>query len=147
VRLKAGLDLQRRPRDYDAAQSPELFRTDEGDGPGLWSLDDDHWVEYSFDFGATAANFELLLGVTNHTYGTLPLDNEYLFEVDVWLDGVKLGRLSIASDPDVQQLGRLALGSLSGQHTIRFMWMNDRYIPGQLDANIRYESIRLMEAP
>jgi hypothetical protein len=70
-----------------------------------------------------------------------------LFDVDVWVDGSKVGRMQIGSNPTVQQLGRIALGNLTGQHTIRLMWMNDRYIPGQLDANIRYESIRFMEVP
>jgi hypothetical protein len=147
VRMAPGVKLERRPRDYDAAETPELFQTDEGEGPGLWSLDDDHWVEYSFNFGEPGAKFDLVLGVTNHTYGTLPLDNEYLFDLDVWVDGNKVGRMQIASDPNMQQLGRIALGNLSGQHTIRLMWMNDRYIPGQLDANVRYESIRFMEVP
>ena len=147
VRLEPGLDLTRRPRDYDAAQNPNAFNTDEGDGPGLWSLDDDHWVEYAFDFGEDEQDFDLILGVTNQTYATLPLDNEYLFEVRVYVDGKSLGTMQIASNPTVAQLGRLNLGKLSGAHTVRLMWLNDRYIPGQLDANIRYESLRIMQVP
>ncbi|MCG3183196.1 MAG: hypothetical protein ICCCNLDF_01281 [Planctomycetes bacterium] len=147
IRLQAALDLQRRPRDYDAAQNEGMWQMDEGDGPGLWSLDDDHWVEYSFDFGENEAGYNLLLGVTNHTYGELPLDNEYEFSVDVFVDGARVGQLNIGCDPSVQQVGRLGLGKLSGQHTIRLLWTNDRYIPGQLDANIRYQSLRLMEVP
>lgn len=147
IRLTPGLDLERRPRDYDAAQSPNLFRTDDGDGPGLWSLDDDHWVEYAFDFGEEEREFDLILGVTNHTYATLPLDNEYLFEVQVWVDGESVGTMQIASDPNVAQLGRISLGKPTGAHTVRIMWLNDRYIPGQLDANIRYESLRILETP
>jgi len=147
VRLTPGLDLHRNPRDYDAVQNEALWHKDDGEGPGLWSLDDDHWVEYAFEFGETEVSCDLLLGVTNHTYGTLPLDNEYLFDVDVYVDGEKKGTLHIASDPEVAQIGRLNLGKLSGAHTIRLMWLNDRYIPGQLDANIRYESIRILEVP
>jgi hypothetical protein len=147
VHMAEGPVLERRPRDYDAAQSPNLFKTDDGDGPGLWSLDDDHWVEYAFDFGETEQDFDLILGVTNHTYATLPLDNEYLFEVRVWVDGKNRGIMKIASDPTVAQLGRISLGQISGTHTVRVMWLNDRYIPGQLDANIRYDSLRIMEAP
>ena len=157
VAMTPSLKLERRPRDYDAAQTPELFQTDEGEGPGLWSLDDDHWVEYVIDFGEAGGKFDLILGITNHTYGTLPLDNEYLFDVNVWVDGNWVGRMHIASDPTVQQLGRTPIGTededgepvstLTGQHTVRLMWMNDRYIPGQLDANIRYESIRFIEVP
>lgn len=147
VRMSEGLLLDRRPRDYDAAQSPNLFNTDDGDGPGLWSLDDDHWVEYTFDFGEDEQDFDLVLGVTNHTYATLPLDNEYLFNVRVYVDGKSVGTMHIASDPDVAQIGRISLGKLTGAHTVRIMWLNDRYIPGQLDANIRYESLRLMETP
>jgi hypothetical protein len=67
--------------------------------------------------------------------------------VDVYVDGEKKGTLHVASDPEIAQIGRLNLGKLSGAHTIRLMWLNDRYIPGQLDANIRYESIRILEVP
>ncbi|MCB9931949.1 MAG: hypothetical protein H6841_00845 [Planctomycetes bacterium] len=147
IRLTPGMKLERRPRDFDAAQNEGMWQKDEGDGPGLWSLDDDHWVEYSFDFGEQEARYDLLLGVTNHTYGELPLDNEYEFIVDVFVDGNKVGRLNISCDPSVQQIGRLGLGKLSGPHTVRLLWTNDRYIPGQLDANIRYQSLRLMEVP
>ncbi|MCB9893446.1 MAG: carboxypeptidase regulatory-like domain-containing protein [Planctomycetes bacterium] len=147
IRMTDGLVLERRPRDYDAVQNEGLWHVDENEGPGLWSLDDDHWVEYSFNFGENANDFDLALGVTNHTYSTLPLDNEYEFIVDVFVDGKKVGTLNIGSDPGVQQIGQLPLGSLSGQHTVRLMWMNDRYIPGQLDANIRYESLRIIEVP
>ncbi len=143
--LEPGLPLSRRPRDYDAASWPEGWQT-VGETPCLWSLDDDHWVEYRFNFGQTEAPFVLELGVKNHTYAALPLDNEYLFEVEVYLDGRHRATLSIPSDAQVPKHVLLALGTLSGEHTIRLKWINDRWIPGQLDANISYESIELFQA-
>ncbi|MBX3474773.1 MAG: carboxypeptidase regulatory-like domain-containing protein [Planctomycetes bacterium] len=144
IAMEPGLPLSRRPRDYDAASWPEGWHT-EGETPCLWSLDDDHWVEYRFNLGETEATFALELGVKNHSYGTLPLDNEYLFEVEVSMDGQKVATLSIPSDAQVSRFVLLALGKLAGEHTLRLKWLNDRYIPGQLDANISYESIELFE--
>jgi len=142
IAMESGLPLSRRPRDYDTASWPEGWHT-EGETPCLWSLDDDHWVEYKFNLGETEAPFALELGVKNHSYGTLPLDNEYLFEVEVSLDGQKVATLSIPSDAQVPRYVLQQLGTLKGEHTIRLKWLNDRYIPGQLDANISYESIEL----
>lgn len=144
ISLEPGRPLSRRPRDFDAASWPEGWQT-EGETPCLWSLDDDHWVEYKFNFGDTEADFALELGVKNHSYGTLPLDNEFLFEVEVYVDGAKKATLSIPSDAQVARYVLLPLGKLSGEHSIRLKWINDRYIPGQLDANISYESIELFQ--
>jgi len=144
VALDPGLPLSRRPRDYDAASWPEGWHT-EGETPCLWSLDDDHWVDYTFNFGESETPFALELGVKNHSYGTLPLDNEYLFEVEVSLDGQKVATLSIPSDAQVSRFVLLQLGALKGEHTVRLKWLNDRYIPGQLDANISYESIEILQ--
>lgn len=144
VVLETGLALSRRPRDYNACQWPEGWHT-EGETACIWSLDDDHWVDYTFNFGQTEASFALELGVKNHSYGTLPLDNEFEFTVDVFLDGQKLATLSIPSDGQVPRFVMQTLGKLSGEHTLRLLWTNDRWIPGQLDANISYESIEILQ--
>ncbi|MGE0433979.1 MAG: carboxypeptidase-like regulatory domain-containing protein [Planctomycetota bacterium] len=145
VWLQAGRLLERMPRNYDAAQNAGMWHAAEKPEDGyIWSLDDDHWLDYTFDLGEEAT-FALVLGVKNHAWNTLPLDNEYTFEVDILLDGQPAGRLSIPSDAQVTRLGRLTLGKLSGPHTIRLLWTNDRYIPGQLDANISYERLQLVE--
>ncbi len=144
IALEPGLPLSRRPRDYDAASWPEGWHT-EGETPCLWSLDDDHWVDYTFNLGETLTTFALELGVKNHSYGTLPLDNEYLFEVEVSLDGQKVATLNIPSDAQVSRFVLLQLGSQMGEHTLRLKWLNDRYIPGQLDANVSYESIEILQ--
>ncbi len=40
----------------------------------------------------------------------------------------------------------LGLGlALLGRVGAGLLWTNDRFIPGQLDANIRYESLQLIE--
>jgi hypothetical protein len=83
--------------------------------------------------------------VRNQAWATLPLDNEYLFNVGIYVGGALKGTLNIASDLLVSRFGRLELGELSGQVAIRLNWTNDRYIPGQLDANIRYESIEIIQ--
>ena len=36
---------------------------------------------------------------------------------------------------------------LDGVHTIRLIWTNDKWIPNQLDANIRYQSLKFLEQP
>ncbi|MCC6465583.1 MAG: carboxypeptidase regulatory-like domain-containing protein [Planctomycetes bacterium] len=148
--LAPGRELTVRPRDYTAVEDAERWFPDsKPEDPGIYTAWQTHWIEWQVEFGAQpepgveGGSFDLLLGCTNHGI----VDNDYQFAVDVYVDGQKKGSLSILADSLHEQTGRLALGKLAGAHTIRLVWTNDKWIPDQLDANIRYASMKFLEQP
>lgn len=149
VELSPGRNLEVRPRDFTAAATPERWYPDSGEGPGIYSPWSHHWIEWEIDFGDApdegeeGGKFDMVLGCTNRGI----VDNDYQFVVDVFVDGVKKGTLNILADSLNERTGRLALGALSGTHTIRVEWKNDKWIPEQLDANIRLASLKFPEQP
>jgi hypothetical protein len=101
------------------------------------------WLEFEVDFGAELAAFDFELGVRNHRI----IDHKYHFEVQVDLEGMESQRLSILASQTDTQSGRLSLPARKGLQTVRVTWRNDRYIPGQLDANIVVDWIKFHQRP
>jgi hypothetical protein len=150
IDLYPGRELNVRPRDYTAVQdTTRWFADPTAESPGIYTAWSNHWIEWQVDFGdapeqgVEGGSFDILLGCTNQGL----VDNQYKFDVEVWVDGTKKGNLSIMADSVATQTGRMKLGKLSGSHTIRLVWLNDKWIPDQLDANIRYASLQLLEQP
>ena len=150
IDLYPGRELNIKPREYTAAQdTTRWFPDPKPENPGIYTAWSNHWIEWQVDFGDApeqgqeGGSFDILLGCTNQGL----VDNQYSFEVEVWVDGTKKGNLSILADSVATQTGRMKLGKLSGMHTIRLVWLNDKWIPEQLDANIRYASLQLLEQP
>ncbi|MCB9893937.1 MAG: carboxypeptidase regulatory-like domain-containing protein [Planctomycetes bacterium] len=150
VELSPGRKLEIAPRNYTAAEDTSRWFPDpKAEDPGIYTAWSNHWIEYEQDFGDApeegeeGGSFDLLLGCTNHGI----VDNEYEFKVDVYVDGVKKKTLTIMADSITERTARTSLGKLDGVHTIRLIWINDKWIPNQLDANIRYQSLKFLEQP
>lgn len=150
IELYPGRELNVRPRDYTAVQEPARWFPDSSpDSPGIYTAWSSHWIEWQIDFGQApepgleGGSFDLLLGCTNQGI----VDNQYRFDVEVWVDGTKKGNLSVLANSTAIQTARMKLGKLAGAHTVRLVWLNDKWIPDQLDANIRYASLQFLEQP
>jgi hypothetical protein len=150
VELSPGRKLEVRPRDYTGVeQSDRWFKDAKPEDPGIYTAWSHHWIEWQVDFGDApdegeeGGSFDMVLGCTNQGI----VDNDYQFEVDVYVDGVKKGKLVILADSLNERSARISLGKLSGAHTVRLVWTNDKWIPEQLDANIRYASLKFLEQP
>lgn len=150
VQFAPGRKLEVNPREYTAVEDDSRWFKDPNNGPGIYTAWSHHWIEYELDFGdeveegEQGGRFDILLGCTNHGI----VDNDYEFKVDVYIDGVKVkGSLTILADSLNERTDRMSLGKLSGLHKIRLVWTNDKWIPNQLDANIRYASLKFIEQP
>jgi hypothetical protein len=150
IALAPGRTLSVRPRDYTAVRQEDRFFADGNpESPGIRTYWAQQWIEWRVDFGdepeagEQGGRFDLLLGCTN--WGIV--DNQYEFLVDVYVDGERRGRVSVLADSVTERFARMALGPLSGEHTIRLNWLNDKWIPDQLDANIRYATLQFLEQP
>jgi len=150
IELYPGRELNVKPRQFTAVQDTTRWFPDaKPEDPGIYTAWSNHWIEWAVDFGDApeqgleGGSFDILLGCTNQGL----VDNQYKFEVEVWVDGSKKGTLSIIANSTAIQTGRMKLGKLSGNHTIRLVWLNDKWIPDQLDANIRYASLQFLEQP
>ncbi len=149
VELSPGRELDVKPRNYTGVEREDRWFPDSGNGPGIYTAWAHHWIEYEVDFGDApeegeeGGSFDMLLGCTNHGI----VDNEYQFKVDVYLDGEKKGTLTMIADSLHEQIDRMPLGELNGVHTVRLVWTNDKWIPDQLDANIRFQSLKFIEQP
>lgn len=149
IELGPSRKLEVIPRDYTAVEREDRWFKDPNNGNGIYTAWSNHWIEWEVDFGEEpeegdeGGSFDILLGCTNHGI----VDNEYQFTVDVYVDGVKKGKLTINADSLTERTGRMGLGKLSGAHTIRLVWTNDKWIPQQLDANVRYSSLNFLEQP
>lgn len=150
VQFAPGRKLEVNPRDYTNVEDANRWFKDPNNGPGIYTAWSHHWIEWEIDFGEEVeegeqgGKFDILLGCTNHGI----VDNDYEFKVDVYIDGEKVkGNLTILADSLNERTDRKSLGKLSGVHTIRLVWTNDKWIPEQLDANIRYASLKFIEQP
>lgn len=150
VELNQGRELTFRPRDYTNTERSDQWFPDSGEtGPGVFTYSSMHWLEYDVDFGEEpeaeqeGGFFDIILGCTNAGI----VDNDYEFEVEVIVDNKVVGKVKIQADSTTIRTGRISLGKLSGTHSIRLRWLNDKWIPGQLDANIRYASMVFVEQP
>lgn len=149
IELSPGRKLEVRPRDYTAVEREDRWYPDPEDGPGIRTNWAHHWIEYDVDFGEApeegkeGGSFDMILGCTNHGI----VDNEYEFSVDVYVNGEKKGTMTMIADSLHEHTDRLSLGQLEGVHTVRLVWTNDKWIPQQLDANVRYQSLRFVEQP
>ncbi|MBZ0134963.1 MAG: hypothetical protein K8I27_01155 [Planctomycetes bacterium] len=150
VQFAPSRKLEINPRDYTGVEDANRWFKDPNNGPGIYTAWSHHWIEYEVDFGdeveegEQGGKFDIMLGCTNHGI----VDNDYEFSVDVYVDGVKQkSALKMLADSLNERTDRMALGALSGVHTVRLVWTNDKWIPDQLDANIRYGSLKFIEQP
>ncbi|MBX3459029.1 MAG: hypothetical protein KF696_03555 [Planctomycetes bacterium] len=149
IELSPGRKLEITPRNYTSVQQADRWFPDPNNGPGIYTAWSHHWIEYEVDFGDAPAEgeqggfFDIVLGCTNQGI----VDNEYQFVVDIYIDDEKKRTLNIMADSITVREGRASLGALSGVHRIRLMWTNDKWIPDQLDANIRYATLKFLEQP
>lgn len=101
------------------------------------------WLEFEADWGSEAAAFDLELGLRN--YGLV--DHAYAFKVRIELDGNEVDVLTVAASQSHTVTARLPLPPGQGLRRIRVTWLNDRYIPDQLDANIIVDHVKFHQRP
>lgn len=151
IYINPGRKLEVRPRDHTACQDAARYYSDtqNTNDPGIWTYWSNLWIEYTIDFGAAlevgveGGFFDVVLGCRNEGI----VDNNYQFQVKVYVDDVEKGTLNVLANTLTEQFGRMRLGQLSGIHRVRLVWLNDSWIPDQLDANIRYQSMKFLEQP
>ncbi len=151
IYMNPGRKLEVRPRDHTACQDAARYYSDTQNtqDPAIWTYWSNLWVEYTIDFGAAPDRgveggwFDIVLGCRNEGI----VDNNYQFQVKVFVDDVEKGTLNVLANTLTEQFGRMSLGQLSGIHRVRLVWLNDSWIPDQLDANIRYQSLKFLEQP
>ncbi|MCC6151032.1 MAG: carboxypeptidase regulatory-like domain-containing protein [Planctomycetes bacterium] len=151
IYMNPGRKLEVRPRDHTACQDAARYYSDTQNtqDPGIWTYWSNLWIEYTIDFGAApeagveGGFFDVVLGCRNEGI----VDNNYQFQVKVYVDDVEKGTLNVLANTLTEQFGRMSLGQLSGIHRVRLVWLNDSWIPDQLDANIRYQSLKFLEQP
>jgi hypothetical protein len=151
IYMNPGRKLEVRPRDYSASQDASRYYSDTQNTsePAIWTYWSNLWIEYTIDFGAAPEQgieggyFDMVLGCRNEGI----VDNNYQFQVKVFVDDVEKGTLNVLANTLTEQFGRMSLGQLSGIHRVRLVWLNDSWIPDQLDANIRYQSLKFLEQP
>lgn len=119
----------------------------EHEDSSLLAWSQENWLEFECDFGAEATPYDFELGVRNHRI----VDNLYRFAVRVELLGTDPGMdpqtLSIPASETETRTGRLSLPARSGLQRVRITWLNDRWIPGQLDANIIVDWVKFHQRP
>ena len=118
-------------------------RWSDHDASSLVTYWGNRWLEFEIDHGADLAAFDFELGARNHGI----IDHSYRFRVRVQLDGADLGELSILASQTQTVSERLALPPGDRIHTVRITWLNDRYIPQQLDANIIADWVKFHQRP
>jgi hypothetical protein len=104
-----------------------------------WSQN--NWLEFELDYGVELSAFDLEIGVRNHRI----IDHKYHFEIRVSMEDMTAKDISILASQETTQSGRVALPPRKGTQIIRVTWRNDRYIPGQLDANIVIDWVKFHE--
>ncbi|MDF1663163.1 MAG: hypothetical protein P1V97_15415, partial [Planctomycetota bacterium] len=102
-----------------------------------------NWLEFEIDFGSELAAFDFELGARNFRI----IDHKYHFQVQVDFLSMEPGRLSILAHQTETQTARLRLPPSTGVQRVRITWLNDRYIPGQLDANIVVDWVKFHQRP
>lgn len=105
-------------------------------------------IEYmvNFDQGVPEAlsresPFDLVIGARNQGI----VDNNYSFRIDVYVDDTRIGHRTIFADTLNERTATIPLGNLRGTRKVKLVWTNDKWIPGELDANIRITSLRFVE--
>ena len=94
------------------------------------------WLDYKLDFGMGGNS----LNVAVANQGSLPVPAGYAYEINVDVDGQRVGQMKPKPGETVQ----LNLGLINGVHVVRLSWPNDAYASGQYDANLRINSISLV---
>lgn len=102
------------------------------------------WFESQINFGSSSSfSFSMTAISSNGTPNVLP--SGYKFSVDVYVDGVWKTQISVLGSTTAYQTGTGSPSTvtLSGIHTVRFIWINDAWSSGQYDANLRVRSITI----
>lgn len=109
----------------------------------LLAYSQNNWLEFEIDFGAELAAFDFELGARNFRI----IDHKYHFQVQVDFEGMDSKRLSILAHQTETKSARVSLPPKKGVQRVRITWLNDRYIPGQLDANIIVDWVKFHQRP
>lgn len=111
-------------------------------GTEIYAYNQDRWVEYSVNFGAGGTSI-ISMSATNQPWPSAPgLPAGYAYSVNVAIDSIFKGTISIPGSTSSYQSGSLSVaGIASGTHTVRFTWTNDAWLDGSYDANIRIASV------
>jgi hypothetical protein len=101
------------------------------------------WLDFEIDYGVEAAAFDFEIGVRNHGI----IDHKYKFDVRIDLKGAKSQRVHIIASQTNTQTVRVKLPARADVQRVRITWLNDRYIPKQLDANIIVDWVKFHQRP
>lgn len=95
------------------------------------------WVEYTVNLDK--GNWNMGLNVTNH--GNIDKENWYSYFL-IYNTGTN-STIKIDASDDETNYGLINMNLLnSGDYTIRYTWVNDKYSPSEgLDANIQIDSV------
>lgn len=142
--------MEVRPRDFTFAEQRGDAHWDIHEATGdiytYWGMLS---VEYTVNFDqglpegmSSPSPFDLVIGVRNQGI----VDNSYRFRLEIFVDDQKVANPTIFADSVNPRTATVRLGNLSGTRRIKILWLNDRWIPNELDANIRITSLRFLEA-
>ncbi|MDF1660882.1 MAG: carboxypeptidase-like regulatory domain-containing protein [Planctomycetota bacterium] len=101
------------------------------------------WLEFEIDYGDEATAFDFEIGVRNNGL----IDHKYKFDIRVDIPGEASQRVKILASQTDTLTARIVLSPKVGVQKIRMTWLNDRWIPKQLDANILVDWVKFHQRP
>lgn len=101
------------------------------------------WLEFEVDYGDEATAFDMEIGVRNHGL----IDHKYKFDIRVDIPGEASQRIKILASQSDTLTARLVCAPKTGVKKFRMTWLNDRWIPKQLDANILVDWVKFHQRP
>lgn len=101
------------------------------------------WLEFEVDYGEEATAFDFEIGVRNNGL----IDHKYKFDIRIDIAGEASKRIKVLASQTDTLTARVTLAPKVGIQKLRITWLNDRWIPNQLDANILVDWVKFHQRP
>ena len=111
------------------------------EGTERYSWTSNQWLEYRVDFGKGGMWTLGILGTNQRNTAAPNLPSGFNFLIAVAVDGSPKGTMGVLGAIGEYRNGFLPVSFPEGVHTVRFTWLNDAWVPGLYDANLRVKSV------
>jgi hypothetical protein len=108
------------------------------DGTKLYTYWGNQWLKYEVEL-PVVGTWTIGLSATN--VGQIPSSYSY-FKIGFYIDGTYISTFNVPASSTTYNEGSLEVqGISSGLHTFKFIWINDYYVAGTYDANIKIKEV------